>query len=464
MPTSQQPSPHQPIAMPTRVALPPQRYSTFFALGSAVVMPFWTANQLGERVTAGEMIRAWIVHILAMVMLVLVVLLMDGIYTFLAWSSKDTLLLQVLVDLLDALSRRNPDTLFAMVMSFLFFLFTFVSNEIGLVVTPLFMLAWTARAESFSMAYLRTLKRIWLLTPVFVLPTLLVYAMALLYWQVLPESNEDWFGIDAWVPMALLTAMTLGTLAIVIYFWALQVGHRGESCRWPALCEACGYRLAGQERSRGSSCPECGMDVESSLTARVYRYETLGMGLWISPIRMGRSLLVHRNDEKPKLVFVVAMLLTVVVHVLAIFGTMLLVNDFRIEEVSGEVLMIFAMMIYMALSTMALVAGLVLFGTTIIGWLNHSTDHIAAHPAACAAMGYLSMYWPLIAVVQWLFVWLGVGLGQFPWVMDQLNRYDAEWLVFVLAMWVYLGIPAVAIVLHLAMTWLATRQARYANS
>lgn len=115
--------------------------------------------------------------------------------------------------------------------------------------------------------------------------------------------------------MITLLWMTLATLAV----------HRDRptwraSCRWPAVCETCGYSLLGMRDEQ--ACPECGRAVAESRHAP---RGPLKGGFWAltaatlaGPSAMGGRLLTRRPTHGHLRVFVTALLLTVLVGPISI--------------------------------------------------------------------------------------------------------------------------------------------------
>jgi hypothetical protein len=60
-----------------------------------------------------------------------------------------------------------------------------------------------------------------------------------------------------------LLVITAGWVSVGLVIWAVTAPADQAWCRWPGLCEGCGYPLVGVDPS--GECPECGRAVRASL-------------------------------------------------------------------------------------------------------------------------------------------------------------------------------------------------------
>lgn len=134
--------------------------------------------------------------------------------------------------------------------------------------------SWGASHVGFGENYRRSLSRWYQITPFHAAWTLGLFIAIEISDEIRRSSyGYDYgsFGYD--IRELFFTALTL--MIFIVYAgvggWftlrALAVPRDNAAfspkCRWPALCESCGYALVGMTRDQ--TCPECGRPVETSL-------------------------------------------------------------------------------------------------------------------------------------------------------------------------------------------------------
>lgn len=78
--------------------------------------------------------------------------------------------------------------------------------------------------------------------------------------------------------------VVVGLIVLLVLWRGLSQGRGGARCRWPALCQRCGYPLIGLGWDR--ACPECGLSVSKSLSS-----DARPGTAWQRRVRDGRSWL-----------------------------------------------------------------------------------------------------------------------------------------------------------------------------
>ncbi|MEM7683135.1 MAG: zinc ribbon domain-containing protein [Planctomycetota bacterium] len=153
--------------------------------------------------------------------------------------------------------------------------------------------AWGGGRERWSRTLLRSIRRAWVLW--FALTIYLT--IAILAAHAVRQAGQ-WLGTQSALylsstsygalrygvvrgldpdNLALLTAV--GALLLMLIGWmrAMRPPAMGLSCRWPAVCNRCGYAVTAL--SPEADCPECGRAVAKSLSPRSWD-DVAGLGRW----------------------------------------------------------------------------------------------------------------------------------------------------------------------------------------
>jgi len=142
------------------------------------------------------------------------------------------------------------------------------------------LLGWDGREESRAASVWRSTRRLWGVMP----HIAAVVVAATVLWGLLdaavaravdrlysaePVDQSAYGPIYADLPWwarydeSLFAVMVLvaSVWSVTALLWAVAAGGWGGRCRWPAVCEGCGYNLAGL-RAEGT-CPECGRAIDA---------------------------------------------------------------------------------------------------------------------------------------------------------------------------------------------------------
>lgn len=339
------------------------------------------------------------------------------------------------------------------------------------------LMNWAARPERVTDSFVRSLRRVWLLTP-FAATVWLVLGV----WVV---GSVRLDALDAWEGLSQMAGVTaILSIALWTAMRAISVGRGaagcesgGDACRWPAGCEACGYTLAASAGQ--ATCPECGLPVAESLrdnprvgTPWARRREVGRLRGWAAtwfdavfrPRRLGRRLQLLSRDTGRGSLLTIALGLQLLIgwagSLGVIFATRLAWGDGRtfnrvhwveMSAIGGGV----------GLVTMGAACGILLASASFVGTLVGSRAERNLLPAAMQAsccLGGLLAAW---AVVGWIVL---AGLMYLSWTrqLDAIAAsLGADQDTLGMAVFGILGLIALA---H----WLSThgrivRAARYAN-
>ncbi len=183
-----------------------------------------------------------------------------------------------------------------------------------------------AGCEPWGQAYRRTLSRWYQLTPWHVLLTLALIGVMLGVESLEEAYYYDFYRegvhrmLEAERAQFLFTAARhlSGCIYGLVLLWmtlATLVVHREQPtwharCRWPAICEMCGYLLLGLAEDQG--CPECGKPVHESKHADRApiqgRYWSITKRVLRTPSQVGAHLLTHRPTHAHYRVLTIAIL------------------------------------------------------------------------------------------------------------------------------------------------------------
>jgi len=363
----------------------------------------------------------------------------------------------------------------------------FVIIEAGFVLFAWMTACWGAGVEPFKASMERSLSRWYQLTPWLALIVLGVM-MSLIYIEKVEMwyyDNYHWgrygdYYDDHNEPMWLLQGDRLRTLIMIGRFSTLGIAnliglwwilatvfvHRNNptwfaSCRWPAVCEGCGYALAGLTDEQG--CPECGKKVGDSKPGPRWHERQRSLRLLIRglfrPSTVGTAMPTRRPRKEPARVLVWGLLFTVLAGPI-----MMLLIDLgqRIDgyaEVDdfGEALEFYFAGGFMAGTYAALLGGLLLLGAgslvgTIIRLFGKRNIMPGAMSAACYSAGLLPL-WVLATGVQMLIL---IPLAEYLYDTNRSSLVDFfPFLIFAMH-----GLILIYVVLHVARI---SKASRYAN-
>lgn len=431
------PSPPPPISRPWPVALAP--------LG-AIVLPVATVRHT-------ESMRLWQA---AIVHLVGAALTLAAVAALLAWASSDNLLsvaawraeLDVLLTDLGRGLTRLPIAASLMSMA--------VATEAGVIVVGWWLMAWGARDELVPAAFKASLIRVWCVTPHVALLVVLfglgtvplerAYDAAM---QDYTLHNDPWYARHAMKLIGLVwTALGIWALALLLrvgmaYAWNAR-------CRWPPVCDRCGYTLLGVDRD--GACPECGLSIEASLgdearpgmIGQTWR-QNINQSM-LHPEQFGRRLrALHPEGAHRRLLLINA----TIIGLLSAFGALGLAGMTRgvhwlaLNEALG-------VGVFAAVGTLALSLAMAsLVGSMVTRMTHFPLMHVACQ-SACALTG-LVMVW---VAGNWI---IAAGMV----ILDDMlpsTGAAAGWINIA----VIVGNTAM-LVLYMLLLWRITMAARFAN-
>lgn len=343
-------------------------------------------------------------------------------------------------------------------------LYFVLATQLGYPIAAFATMCWGAGPEPWVQSYARSLARWWQLTPhqalaglIFV-GTILLFEEDIIYWD-----NVEYLllGLTIFVYVAYQMWITLRALAV----HELPGGWPG-ACRWPLMCEGCGYSLAGQPMDQG--CSECGRPVAESAEcgrgsiALMKPVNALFFGA-THPKQLGRILLAFRPSAGTGKAMAYGsglLLLTGPMGVAIAFIIVLILNfsEFDGDFVEADVLIALASMsIYAGTIAMAGAVGFALLVGSLIGtfyaiFIKRPVMHVAAQAAA-----YTSATLPLWILANWV----GGGL-LFGTMILNYSSGGPAWAVLIPAAF-FLGNLASGI-LYVVLVSAAVKAARWANA
>ncbi|MFK7788866.1 MAG: hypothetical protein AB8C95_05140 [Phycisphaeraceae bacterium] len=335
---------------------------------------------------------------------------------------------------------------------------------------------WGAGQERFGQSYSRSLSRWFQLTPFHAVWTLGLFVAT----DVVNEMRYGSYGYDYGtlnyeMNELLFTLMTLSLFLVYVGLggWftlrALAVPRTNAAyspkCRWPALCETCGYALVGMTLEQ--TCPECGRPVETSLNPPrddVSRTTFASMRLALfNPATLGQTCMTQtRNASASKALAISALMLLLsgpIGLAYIVLSSEALNDDVYLSDISGIYDFINTFVIGglgIGLTAVTIGVTIVLSVGSIIGVINRvfgKRNVLAnASQAACLASGYVVF----IALLMYGFTGV-VVIG-----IDRLfNQFGYGLIALLPLVWIalclLLTLPYCFIVSHIV------RSSRYAN-
>ena len=364
---------------------------------------------------------------------------------------------------------------------------------------------WAARPEERVRASLaRSVQRVWRLTITLVTLAVVMSAMHVVTWEVIDyvsagllsddritrwtdaqyELRRGWRDVWSAVIACIWILVVLAWLLVLIA--GVRPGGRrsgwGARCRWPAVCEGCGYSLLGVSRTR--DCPECGVALEDSLGEHVRPGTPWGRassawspgGLWAwcrtmwrgitGPRRLGWAMRVL--DDRPDRAvagLVLGMVLVAAVGAVGgILSWVMLILSIDSRYGFPEHLWGWSMFVMIplrgGLSTFSMSLLLVLLVSGPVAAVASAVLGRNVMPAAAEAgavmTGWLAMLWTVMFLLSSIFGGIRIWLGR--------DYFTPQWYPLQLALnWTQMGIFLLGIVIGV---WLQLRIAagtRYAN-
>lgn len=458
-----------------------QKNSTFRACFTAVLKPIWTCRHLGESTTSQEMWRAFGVHFVAVAFLLLVGILLAVLASVLVSDAS-----QAGQQFLEEVGEISHATgMGIVVFMVLYLLISFLFGEAGTLMVAVIFSPLAARVgEPWFESYKRTLKRIWLLTPLMLGPMLafgfIVTAFGL--WREI-ESGTGYVWRDI---LESFQAALLSMLVWWLMLWgirSLAASHGRSVSRWPAVCCECGYRLVGLRADQ--ACPECGTEVKRSVPGqtrvgtdwqnmsqvRGFRWVKGLVKLWVTnwlcPGDVGRSMLIydHRDDHSRLLLWslVGLGLLGVIGLMFSFLVGMLASGEGWADEI--EVL-IYMLLIgsWLGLWAAGITFAMLVVVSFLLGLFVRDPDgrplFAVTYRAACEMLG--------LPICVWAVLWWGIAtfvvlvvLGVIEAVLDFLQIDERYFFVFLLVG--LLAMAGATAICYLVLVWRTATTAKRSN-
>lgn len=447
---------------------------------TALVRPIWTAR----RTDHASLGAAYGVHLFGVWLFAEAVMLLASVTRVIypgdrpSWSYADWM--EIHREVIESFTDREE--LFAILLVFLMLEVCYIG--LAWLLTP-----WAARPERRRQTFRRTLKRMWLVTP-WAGTVLLVTMTGIMRYDA---ARRHYFAslADAQYQVTApiyyrLEEIVYTTTSLLCGLWVLWVllcvardGVWGVRCRWPAVCEGCGYTLHGY--GRGDSCPECGQSVAASTcdtvrcgsvwdrrreVGRVRAWWRSGWEPMLRPRQFGRTLRVYTPAGGCGRLWVVnTCIITLVAAVLipasfAAWSWMFEEMDDFVRFVRrGEFLMVFAAFTAIIVSVCALWP---LLSAALIGWVRRGGDGPSPLAAAMQAACHLHGYILTLGLVFWA-AFFGICIYVGAADINPGNRVMGIE-VGVLFGCVLIGILAVGAIVYLSLLHLITRATRFANT
>ncbi|MGB0767896.1 MAG: hypothetical protein ACPGYV_09305 [Phycisphaeraceae bacterium] len=333
--------------------------------------------------------------------------------------------------------------------------------------------AWGASIEPWRKSVGRSLSRWYQLTPFHALWTLALIVAVDIIEDTMWSSNYN-HGTLAYEMRELL----FGTMYLACFLIYCGVGgwftlralaiHRSASaalpkCRWPALCETCGYPVLGLGLEQ--ACPECGRVVASSLDSPRNQNQPTTLqkmrAAILNPDRLGDTLQTRsRNPDTPRALAITALslLLSGPVGVVYISLVVYLFTDNLGIDSAIELIQTF-LLVGLGVGIGVAVGGIsvVLLGGSIVGLIERAFGKRNSLTAACQAACFAGGYVVLIALL--LYGLVGVFVVIIDRFVDPMNFGFFAVIPFtIIGTALLLTIPYLILVLRI------TRRARFANT
>ncbi|MEM6256909.1 MAG: hypothetical protein AAGI37_01185 [Planctomycetota bacterium] len=290
----------------------------------------------------------------------------------------------------------------------------FIIIELFYVFSALGTMCWGASPGRWRTNFKRSLIRWYQLTPWQSLMGLVIAS------AFVAIELGSFFMDESWA-FLIGGAMTSASLLLLfVTLRGLAVRERPDqwamSCRWPMLCESCGYALAGQTMDQ--DCPECGRPVaESAEFARgrliqTKPFQALVIGA-TQPGRIGQWLYAFRPVLGAGQVLgrsVGLMMLTAPLGIMIAFGIAIVMTGEDFSGDFGEMLQaMFFGYLFTAGASAASIVGVALLLGSIVGTFYRLFHKRAVMHLAGTAVGYLSGILPLWLLGNWVLFGLFAG-------------------------------------------------------
>lgn len=421
----------------------------------SLVMP-WRACERAWR-TASPW-HALLYHIIGLLLFIFGLVIIDSVF----WYGN----------IVDDLFYLSPGDL---PIILLFVAFWFLGIQLCYFFTAFWTSCWGAGTERYRESFSRSLCRWYQLTPFHAVWTLALF-LAIEVIEEIRWNHWDYYGHSDWTyEFWELIMGLLYVLPFLLYIgvggwftlWALSIPKTNAilmpKCRWPALCETCGYSLAGSTRDQ--TCPECGRTVESSLqTPRgnvpYSTFAKMRMALF-NPAALGSILLGQTRTPGPAKALASTALLLLLsgpVGVMYIFIiAQIATQEWWLDDLSDFIQAFVIGGLGVGISAMAVGVLLTLGAGSIVSLVDRLFGKRNNLPVACKAACYASGYVLFTAVLLYGFVGMLVVV---------LNYYEDR-IGFYLLELIPLAVFALTLLLQLPLLLLIGRivkAARFANT
>ena len=306
----------------------------------------------------------------------------------------------------------------------LFAAFWFLGIQLGYFFAAFWTSCWGAGTERYRESFSRSLGRWYQLTPFHALWTLALFVaidvISELQWNHWDNYNYGTWQYEFWEFIYSL----LFLLPFLLYvggvgwftLWALSIPKNNAilmpKCRWPALCESCGYALVGLQRDQ--TCPECGRAVESSLqTPRgnvpLSTFTKMRMALF-NPTALGGILLGQTRTATPAKALATTALLLLLSGPLGVLYILIVgqiaAQERWLDDLSDFIQAFVIGGLGVGISVMAGGVMLVLGAGSVVSLIDRLFGKRNNLPAASKAACYASGYVLFTAVLMYGFVGL----------------------------------------------------------
>lgn len=360
--------------------------------------------------------------------------------------------------------------------------------ELALMLFAWLTTCWGAGVEPYRESLSRSLSRWYQLTPWLAVLTLgLMLAIQGIeelddwYWDTYEYGRYGGYYDTHSQPMRLITRDrfrllldigrfgSLGIVNLIALWWVLGTVrvHRNKptwfaSCRWPAVCEGCGYALAGLTDEQ--TCPECGKAVgESKHTHRGTREVPSLRMVWrglFKPTAVGASMLTRQPTKQPLRVLLWGLLFTVlsgpvmmVINSISIW----MADGYSVVDDFGEAIEFYLVAGLTVGIYAAMLGSLLLLGAgTLVGTIVRGMGKRDIMPAACSAACYTAALLPIWVLAQGLQLLILIPLGRY---LSDAGRYELVDFFPLLVLLLH-AFMLTYMILHITRI---TRAARYAN-
>lgn len=402
--------------------------------------------------------KAWCVHVVGMAMC---------LASAICISALDKGPDLVVEEVLEGLTQPSAWAVF-----FMYWLFT----EVGFLIAAAIMMSWSARDEKFRFSYVRSLRRIYLITPHSALLMLAVALWLIFISEVL--GNFDWlpFELESLLEVSTLIASGLWQLGVLLR--AVGIDKPAAMSRWPARCFNCGYQLLGLSLEQG--CPECGEKVSDSLDPekRPGIHEPGGVLWWLRlsiwsvrhPSKLGQSMHVLDPDRAYRRCLIISLISQILLAIVSVKAWEVYIWLFMSGPHGGEdgtsrffAFIYFALMIGGILGWISVTFTTIgaLLCSSVIGTWQGRRNERNLMPTAIRAACYQSG-WFLIVSACWL---LDLAIFTILILMLMFNESpaDRDRILLLLCYAGLYGIPALGLFIYWLLIARATRAARFAN-